>query len=179
MLVGAGIGVTPFASILKSVWYKYCNNATNLRLKKVGSSISQRFGRSHHAWEPWGGGQRLAENQDEKTRSWWFQRGRLLFTVPLYKQTYYWKSCITRNSVKRKLERRESIHHPNPVAIHFVYSIFSICVPVYISLESCKYWVCAISCSAFKKHTVFFSVVIGFIMIIFNDFFMFHWGAIE
>lgn len=38
MLVGAGIGVTPFASILKSVWYKYCNNATNLRLKKVSSS---------------------------------------------------------------------------------------------------------------------------------------------
>ncbi|XP_066105731.1 cytochrome b-245 heavy chain [Saccopteryx bilineata] len=35
MLVGAGIGVTPFASILKSVWYKYCNNATDLRLKKI------------------------------------------------------------------------------------------------------------------------------------------------
>uniref|UniRef100_A0A3Q2ICY6 NADPH oxidase 2 n=2 Tax=Equus caballus TaxID=9796 RepID=A0A3Q2ICY6_HORSE len=35
MLVGAGIGVTPFASILKSVWYKYCNNATNLRLRKI------------------------------------------------------------------------------------------------------------------------------------------------
>lgn len=39
MLVGAGIGVTPFASILKSVWYKYCNNATNLRLKKVSPFI--------------------------------------------------------------------------------------------------------------------------------------------
>ncbi|XP_036915452.1 cytochrome b-245 heavy chain [Sturnira hondurensis] len=35
MLVGAGIGVTPFASILKSVWYKYCNNATSLKLKKI------------------------------------------------------------------------------------------------------------------------------------------------
>lgn len=35
MLVGAGIGVTPFASILKSVWYKYCNNATTLKLKKI------------------------------------------------------------------------------------------------------------------------------------------------
>ncbi|XP_034341100.1 NADPH oxidase 2 [Arvicanthis niloticus] len=35
MLVGAGIGVTPFASILKSVWYKYCDNATNLKLKKI------------------------------------------------------------------------------------------------------------------------------------------------
>uniref|UniRef100_A0A674IHI8 NADPH oxidase 2 n=2 Tax=Terrapene triunguis TaxID=2587831 RepID=A0A674IHI8_9SAUR len=35
MLVGAGIGVTPFASVLKSVWYKYCNDATNLRLKKI------------------------------------------------------------------------------------------------------------------------------------------------
>ncbi|KAM5179539.1 NADPH oxidase 2 [Mantella aurantiaca] len=35
MLVGAGIGVTPFASVLKSVWYKYCNNASTLRLKKI------------------------------------------------------------------------------------------------------------------------------------------------
>nr|BAC35593.1 unnamed protein product [Mus musculus] len=35
MLVGAGIGVTPFASILKSVWYKYCDNATSLKLKKI------------------------------------------------------------------------------------------------------------------------------------------------
>uniref|UniRef100_H3A6K7 NADPH oxidase 2 n=1 Tax=Latimeria chalumnae TaxID=7897 RepID=H3A6K7_LATCH len=35
MLVGAGIGVTPFASILKSVWYKYCNNDTDLKLKKI------------------------------------------------------------------------------------------------------------------------------------------------
>lgn len=35
MLVGAGIGVTPFASVLKSVWYKYCNNADTLRLKKI------------------------------------------------------------------------------------------------------------------------------------------------
>lgn len=35
MLVGAGIGVTPFASILKSVWYKYCNNSTTLKLKKI------------------------------------------------------------------------------------------------------------------------------------------------
>ncbi|XP_006277149.3 cytochrome b-245 heavy chain [Alligator mississippiensis] len=35
MLVGAGIGVTPFASVLKSVWYKYCHDATNLRLKKI------------------------------------------------------------------------------------------------------------------------------------------------
>jgi hypothetical protein len=38
MLVGAGIGVTPFASILKSVWYKYCDNATSLKLKKVSTS---------------------------------------------------------------------------------------------------------------------------------------------
>ncbi|XP_075446417.1 NADPH oxidase 2 [Ascaphus truei] len=35
VLVGAGIGVTPFASVLKSVWYKYCNDATTLRLKKI------------------------------------------------------------------------------------------------------------------------------------------------
>lgn len=35
MLVGAGIGVTPFASVLKSVWYRYCTNASTLRLKKI------------------------------------------------------------------------------------------------------------------------------------------------
>ncbi|NP_001085924.1 cytochrome b-245, beta polypeptide L homeolog [Xenopus laevis] len=35
MLVGAGIGVTPFASVLKSVWYKYVNDASTLRLKKI------------------------------------------------------------------------------------------------------------------------------------------------
>ncbi|KAM4700016.1 NADPH oxidase 2 [Discoglossus pictus] len=35
MLVGAGIGVTPFASVLKSVWYRYCNDASTLRLKKI------------------------------------------------------------------------------------------------------------------------------------------------
>ncbi|MBN3299523.1 CY24B protein, partial [Amia calva] len=35
MLVGAGIGVTPFASILKSVWYRYSNNTTDLVTKKI------------------------------------------------------------------------------------------------------------------------------------------------
>ncbi|XP_053563580.1 cytochrome b-245 heavy chain [Bombina bombina] len=35
MLVGAGIGVTPFASVLKSVWYRYINDASTLRLKKI------------------------------------------------------------------------------------------------------------------------------------------------
>ncbi|XP_018418531.1 PREDICTED: cytochrome b-245 heavy chain [Nanorana parkeri] len=35
MLIGAGIGVTPFASVLKSVWYRYCNNATTLKLQKI------------------------------------------------------------------------------------------------------------------------------------------------
>ena len=35
MLVGAGIGVTPFASILKSIFYKLTNEGTNIRLKKV------------------------------------------------------------------------------------------------------------------------------------------------
>ncbi|KAG8452031.1 hypothetical protein GDO86_004000 [Hymenochirus boettgeri] len=35
MLVGAGIGVTPFASVLKSVWYKYLHDASTLRLKKI------------------------------------------------------------------------------------------------------------------------------------------------
>ncbi|XP_063314064.1 cytochrome b-245 heavy chain [Pelobates fuscus] len=35
MLVGAGIGVTPFASVLKSVWYRYCSDSSTLRLKKI------------------------------------------------------------------------------------------------------------------------------------------------
>ncbi|RMZ90081.1 hypothetical protein DV736_g2678, partial [Chaetothyriales sp. CBS 134916] len=36
LLVGAGIGVTPFASILKSIWYRMSNAATpNTRLRKV------------------------------------------------------------------------------------------------------------------------------------------------
>nr|NP_001073020.1 NADPH oxidase [Strongylocentrotus purpuratus]AAW22991.1 NADPH oxidase [Strongylocentrotus purpuratus] len=33
--VGAGIGVTPFASILKSIWLKSVNNSASLKLKKV------------------------------------------------------------------------------------------------------------------------------------------------
>lgn len=35
MLVGAGIGVTPFASILKSIWYKFKESNPNLRTRKV------------------------------------------------------------------------------------------------------------------------------------------------
>ncbi|MEE6520459.1 hypothetical protein FKM82_018344, partial [Ascaphus truei] len=35
MLVGAGIGVTPFASILKSIWYKFQNENQRLKTKKV------------------------------------------------------------------------------------------------------------------------------------------------
>ena len=39
MLVGAGIGVTPFASIMKHMWYTYINskenNIGNCKLKKV------------------------------------------------------------------------------------------------------------------------------------------------
>ncbi|KAL2087776.1 hypothetical protein ACEWY4_016604 [Coilia grayii] len=35
MLVGAGIGVTPFASILKSVWYKHVQNNTDVLTKKI------------------------------------------------------------------------------------------------------------------------------------------------
>ena len=81
MLVGAGIGVTPFASILKSIWYKYCNKAPNLRLKKVGSFLFQRAWSIHHSLPSEApknlqgrGWQRLGE---VKTSSRWFQRGRL------------------------------------------------------------------------------------------------------
>lgn len=35
MLVGAGIGVTPFASILKSIWYKFKDSDPKLRTKRV------------------------------------------------------------------------------------------------------------------------------------------------
>ncbi|XP_041653024.1 NADPH oxidase 1 [Cheilinus undulatus] len=35
MLVGAGIGVTPFASILKSIWYKFKNSNPKLRTRKI------------------------------------------------------------------------------------------------------------------------------------------------
>lgn len=37
LLVGAGIGVTPFASILKSIWYRvnYPNEAKATKLSKV------------------------------------------------------------------------------------------------------------------------------------------------
>lgn len=35
MLVGAGIGVTPFASILKSIWYKFKISNPTLRTRKV------------------------------------------------------------------------------------------------------------------------------------------------
>lgn len=38
MLVGAGIGVTPFASILKSIWYKFKESNPKLRTRKVFSS---------------------------------------------------------------------------------------------------------------------------------------------
>ncbi|NXR41127.1 NOX1 oxidase, partial [Zosterops hypoxanthus] len=35
MLVGAGIGVTPFASILKSIWYKFQHSDQALKIKKI------------------------------------------------------------------------------------------------------------------------------------------------
>lgn len=35
VLVGAGIGVTPFASILKSIWYKFRHADKNLRTQTV------------------------------------------------------------------------------------------------------------------------------------------------
>ncbi|XP_005090645.1 cytochrome b-245 heavy chain [Aplysia californica] len=35
LLVGCGIGVTPFASVLKSVWYKFCDPKATVSLKKV------------------------------------------------------------------------------------------------------------------------------------------------
>lgn len=37
MLVGAGIGVTPFASVLKSIWYKFQHGDQGLQTRKVNS----------------------------------------------------------------------------------------------------------------------------------------------
>lgn len=37
VLVGAGIGVTPFASILKSIWYKFRHADHNLKTQMVCS----------------------------------------------------------------------------------------------------------------------------------------------
>lgn len=42
MLVGAGIGVTPFASILKSVWYKRIQKNQDVFTKKVRENFSSR-----------------------------------------------------------------------------------------------------------------------------------------
>jgi predicted ferric reductase len=43
LLVGAGIGVTPFASILKSIWYRMnnFNNSKHTRLSKASSGAAQ------------------------------------------------------------------------------------------------------------------------------------------
>lgn len=43
MLVGAGIGVTPFASILKSIWYKFKESNPRLRTRKVRPHLGGRF----------------------------------------------------------------------------------------------------------------------------------------
>uniref|UniRef100_A0A674JM72 NADPH oxidase 1 n=1 Tax=Terrapene triunguis TaxID=2587831 RepID=A0A674JM72_9SAUR len=39
MLVGAGIGVTPFASVLKSIWYKFQHADQRLKTKKAGQAV--------------------------------------------------------------------------------------------------------------------------------------------
>lgn len=41
--IAAGIGATPFASILKSIWYKCSHLSTELRLKKVGNVLFISF----------------------------------------------------------------------------------------------------------------------------------------
>lgn len=39
MCIAAGIGVTPFAALLKSVWYRCCESQTQLKLSKVWKKI--------------------------------------------------------------------------------------------------------------------------------------------
>ncbi|GAB0186830.1 NADPH oxidase 3 [Grus japonensis] len=45
--IAAGIGVTPFASILKSIWYKCCNPDTVLALQKVGGKVYRSVKMAH------------------------------------------------------------------------------------------------------------------------------------
>lgn len=47
MLVGAGIGVTPFASILKSVWYKRIQNNQDVFTKKVRQGMLLTYFLTH------------------------------------------------------------------------------------------------------------------------------------
>lgn len=47
--IAAGIGVTPFASILKSMWYKCCNLNTALVLQKVGGKVYCSI-KKFHKW---------------------------------------------------------------------------------------------------------------------------------
>lgn len=49
MLVGAGIGVTPFASVLKSVWYKHVQENKNVFTKKVMNST--KFSNWNFEWK--------------------------------------------------------------------------------------------------------------------------------
>lgn len=56
MLVGAGIGVTPFASILKSIWYKFKESNPKLRTRKVVNAFRDRaapFTCQRIVVEPW------------------------------------------------------------------------------------------------------------------------------
>lgn len=41
--IAAGIGVTPFASILKSIWYKNCNQNAQLQVEKVSHIVVMDF----------------------------------------------------------------------------------------------------------------------------------------
>ncbi|XP_066861282.1 NADPH oxidase 1 isoform X1 [Anser cygnoides] len=47
MLVGAGIGVTPFASILKSIWYKFQQADQTLKTKKVLGAPQDQLSPGH------------------------------------------------------------------------------------------------------------------------------------
>lgn len=49
MLVGAGIGVTPFASILKSIWYKFKESNPRLRTRKVRPHPGGRLFTAKHS----------------------------------------------------------------------------------------------------------------------------------
>uniref|UniRef100_A0AAQ4R007 NADPH oxidase 1 n=1 Tax=Gasterosteus aculeatus aculeatus TaxID=481459 RepID=A0AAQ4R007_GASAC len=51
MLVGAGIGVTPFASILKSIWYKFKISNPNLRTRKVRTQDAHIMSTHSSRWE--------------------------------------------------------------------------------------------------------------------------------
>ncbi|KAF7228416.1 NADPH oxidase 1 isoform X1 [Nothobranchius furzeri] len=77
MLVGAGIGVTPFASILKSIWYRFKDNDPKLRTRKI---YFYWLCRETHAFEWFADLLQLLEKEMEQRGLWDFLTYKLFLT---------------------------------------------------------------------------------------------------